>query len=263
MKWMAPTSSLPRARRYFPIACRRIPSSNMSIRLTFNLTSNWPSSTHLPIACSRRIKGQVFPPINLFSPALPLPPQTANSLPRKIQQRLFTGCIAPPDRESPFDRSQRQRGLLQYPCFEHPTLTDLLNKKFVSWRYYAPSAGSIWTAPNAIQHMCGPNVAPPNGTACVGADWTDNVVLASPQNPAPVLTDIAHGRLAERELGHTQRPRIRPRHAKRRIRTIMGCIHCERHWKQPLLVKYGHHYYLGRLGRMVRPRAAAEDAQFL
>jgi phospholipase C len=109
---------------------------------------------------------------------------------------LFTGCIAPPAERVPLIDPSGNEGYFTYPCFEHPTLTDLLNKKFVSWRYYAPSAGSIWTAPNAIQHMCGPNVAPPNGRACVGADWTDNVVLASPRNPAPVLTDIAHGRLA-------------------------------------------------------------------
>src|SRR5215469_18144892 len=29
----------------------------------------------------------------------------------------------------------------QYPCFEHPTVTDLLHAAKVSWRYYAPSAG--------------------------------------------------------------------------------------------------------------------------
>ena len=36
-------------------------------------------------------------------------------------------------------------------------ITDLINKKFVSCRYYNPLPGSIWTAPNAIQHKCGPN----------------------------------------------------------------------------------------------------------
>ena len=80
--------------------------------------------------------------------------------------------------------------------FRSSTLTDLLNTKGVSWRYYTSAgAGSIWTAPNAIQHMCGPNAPPPNGTACTGADWTNNVVLATTQNPAPVLTDIANGQL--------------------------------------------------------------------
>ncbi|MGA8213608.1 MAG: alkaline phosphatase family protein [Candidatus Sulfotelmatobacter sp.] len=83
-----------------------------------------------------------------------------------------------------------------YPCFDHPTLTDLLNTAKISWRYYAPSAGSIWTGPNAIQHMCGPNATPPNATACTGSDWTNNVVLATPQNSAPVLTDIINGKLA-------------------------------------------------------------------
>jgi phospholipase C len=76
-----------------------------------------------------------------------------------------------------------------YPCFEHPTLTDLLKAANVSWRYYTPSAGSIWTAPNAIDHMCGPNAG---NTACTGSDWTNNVVLANTQ----VLTDITNGNLA-------------------------------------------------------------------
>ncbi len=121
----------------------------------------------------------------------------------------LTGCIAyPTARVAMIDATGREASS-QYPCFEHPTLTDLLNKKFVSWRYYAPSAGSIWTAPNAIQHMCGPNVAPPNGTACVGADWTDHVVLASPQNPAPVLTDIANTTASRRELDHPKWSGIR------------------------------------------------------
>jgi phospholipase C len=83
-----------------------------------------------------------------------------------------------------------------YPCFEHPTLTDLLNAAHFSWRYYAPLAGSIWTAPNAIQHMCGPNAAPPNATACTGSDWKNNVVLATTQNPAQIITDIGNGQLA-------------------------------------------------------------------
>ncbi len=70
-----------------------------------------------------------------------------------------------------------------YPCFEHQTLPDLLPSS-VSWRYYAPSAGSIWTAPNAIQHIC-QSTGP--GGKCVGQDWSSNVDL----KPADVLSDIA------------------------------------------------------------------------
>jgi len=70
-----------------------------------------------------------------------------------------------------------------YPCFEHQTMSDILPTGF-TWRYYAPSAGSIWTAPNAIQHIC---ESTGHGGTCAGQDWTNNVDL----KPADVLTDIA------------------------------------------------------------------------
>jgi len=80
----------------------------------------------------------------------------------------------------------------QYPCFEHPTLTDLLETKGVTWRYYAPSPGSIWTAPDAIEHMCQEQSV--NGTlTCTGPEWTGNVVIPEKQ----VLVDIANGQLAQ------------------------------------------------------------------
>jgi phospholipase C len=103
-----------------------------------------------------------------------------------------TGCIAPPDETvSMIDPSGIET--TQYPCFDHPTLTDELNANGISWRYYAPAAGSIWTAPNAIQHMCGPNVPPPNATSCIGSDWVNNVVLSHTQ----VLTDISNHQLQQ------------------------------------------------------------------
>ncbi len=89
-----------------------------------------------------------------------------------------------------------------YPCFEHQTLTDLLEAKSLSWRYYAPGTPApppihgnpaIWNGPEAIQHICGPNVPPPNGTACVGADWTNHVILDQTQ----ILTDISSNQLAD------------------------------------------------------------------
>jgi phospholipase C len=80
----------------------------------------------------------------------------------------------------------------QYPCFEHPTVTDLLGAQKLSWRYYAPSAGSIWTGPDAIGHICGPQTI--NGTlTCTGVEWTANVVIPQTQ----VLSDIATGQLAQ------------------------------------------------------------------
>jgi phospholipase C len=71
-----------------------------------------------------------------------------------------------------------------YPCFEHKTLPDLLPSN-VTWRYYTPGAGSIWTAPNAIQHIC-QSTGP--GGQCTGSEWTQNVDLT----PSDVLKDIGN-----------------------------------------------------------------------
>jgi len=80
----------------------------------------------------------------------------------------------------------------QYPCFEHATLTDLLDAAAISWRYYAPSAGSIWTAPDAINHICVPETVN-NTLTCTGTDWTNNVIIPQWQ----VLQDIANGQLQQ------------------------------------------------------------------
>jgi phospholipase C len=80
----------------------------------------------------------------------------------------------------------------QYPCFEHETLSDLLDAKAVTWRYYTPSAGSVWTAPDAIQHICKPGTVSGRLT-CTGPDWSGSVVIPQTQ----VLTDITNGQLAQ------------------------------------------------------------------
>jgi phospholipase C len=137
-------------------------------------------------------QGPSFPAHQFILSGTSAPTATSNSF--AAENPLNTGqsgCIAPPNETVYMIEPSGQESSRQYPCFEHPTLTDLLNAGGVSWRYYTPGAGSIWTAPNAIQHMCGPNLPPPNATECVGSDWTRHVVLYTPQNPAPVLTDIA------------------------------------------------------------------------
>ena len=77
-----------------------------------------------------------------------------------------------------------------YPCWDYQTITDLLEGKGYTWRYYTPPGPSIWNGPRAIQHICGPNNPPPNGTACVGPKW-QNVIL----NQKQVLTDIGNNQL--------------------------------------------------------------------
>ncbi len=109
-----------------------------------------------------------------------------------------TGCTAPSAETvtviDPFGNESSNPPI--YPCFEHASLTDELDVAGLSWRYYTPTAGSIWTAPNAIQHLCGPNATPPNATSCQSSDWLNNVIIYTTQNPAPILTDIANNQLA-------------------------------------------------------------------
>ncbi|HYM78977.1 MAG TPA: alkaline phosphatase family protein [Candidatus Dormibacteraeota bacterium] len=106
-----------------------------------------------------------------------------------------TGCTAPPaEYVSTVDASGADSSNI-YPCTDHPAITDQLDTKGISWRYYTPTAGSLWTGPNAIQHVCGPNATPPNATQCIGSDWVNHVVLYTTAAPAPILTDIANGQL--------------------------------------------------------------------
>jgi phospholipase C len=84
-----------------------------------------------------------------------------------------------------------------YPCFEHQTLTDLLEAGGHSWRYYTSSGYSggtglaLWIGPEAIQHICGSLTGP--NDSCGGSDWTAHVVL----NNAQVLTDITSNQLPD------------------------------------------------------------------
>ena len=108
-----------------------------------------------------------------------------------------TGCLAPagqfallidPANPDP-NTNETQKS---FPCYDHPTLTDLLDSQNVTWRYYASTAGILWNGPTAIEHICGPNPAPPNATTCAGPLWQQNVI----PNPKQVLTDIQNGQLA-------------------------------------------------------------------
>jgi phospholipase C len=104
------------------------------------------------------------------------------------------GCIAPSDATVVLINPEGQETSKQYPCFEHPTLTDLLDDSpsgTINWRWYSPTAGSIWTAPNAIKHMCVPATID-GQLKCTGSDWVNHVVI--PQTE--VLTDIRNCNLA-------------------------------------------------------------------
>jgi phospholipase C len=104
------------------------------------------------------------------------------------------GCIAPP--ASTIDLIDASGSLTThtpiYPCFEHATLTDLLDARGLSWRYYSPIApGALWTAPNAIDHICQAFTVN-DVLTCTGPIYTSNVIVPQTQ----ILTDILNGQLA-------------------------------------------------------------------
>jgi phospholipase C len=90
-----------------------------------------------------------------------------------------TGCTAPAAEFVRMIDPSGSQSMKMYPCFEHRTLVDNLDFQGISWKYYTPSAGSIWTGPNAIYHLR------------FGSDWANDVIL----KPAQVLTDIRKGQL--------------------------------------------------------------------
>ena len=101
-----------------------------------------------------------------------------------------TGCIAPAGATVALIDPTGAESSFLYPCFEHATLSDLLDTNGISWRYYSAGFSDIWVAPNAINHICQPNL--PTGGQCTGPDWNTNIV----RPPAQVLTDIGLGHLA-------------------------------------------------------------------
>ncbi len=80
------------------------------------------------------------------------------------------GCAAPPSTRT-FVISPGGKESTIFPCFEHQTLPDLFDAS-VTWKYYAPAPGTIWTAPNSIKHICKPTAI---GGTCSGPAWNDHL----------------------------------------------------------------------------------------
>jgi phospholipase C len=102
----------------------------------------------------------------------------------------LSGCIAQAGTTVAMIDPTGSESSFLYPCFEHATLSDLLDTSGISWRYYSQGFEDIWVAPNAINHICQPSL--PTGGVCTGPDWNTKIV----KPPAQVLTDIANGNLA-------------------------------------------------------------------
>jgi phospholipase C len=89
-----------------------------------------------------------------------------------------------------------------YPCFFHQALSDLLEARSFTWEYYAKGAASIWTAPSALEHICGIDGG---ASACPGTDWTEHVDAT---NPSDVLTAIQNCTLGKGQGQLTAVPQV-------------------------------------------------------
>ncbi len=105
----------------------------------------------------------------------------ASENPYTAKQTFTGGCDSPTGSLVMLIDENGQELQETYPCFERPTLMDLVSAKGLSWRYYQWHVGpGVWNGPDAIRHIA------------EGSQFSTDVV--SP--PSKVLTDIAGGDLA-------------------------------------------------------------------
>jgi phospholipase C len=109
------------------------------------------------------------------------------------------GCLAPPGSTVAVVDPATQDEINIYPCFTHRTMADLFaaQNPQITWTYYSPGQGSLWTAPDAISSICNKV----NGK-CTGPYWSPCVPGASngcidTNNPSDILTDIGNCNLRQ------------------------------------------------------------------
>jgi phospholipase C len=106
---------------------------------------------------------------------------------------LGAGCTAFDDNS--VEECKLTNTALVYPtnpvgsfCDTKPTMGSILDAKTVTWKYYAPSAGSIWTAPDSIQSICVPKFNKSGVLVCSGKEWKANVDIK--KKGTDILGDI-------------------------------------------------------------------------
>lgn len=105
------------------------------------------------------------------------------------------GCIAAPNAYVKQVDPLTQAEIKIYPCFTHNTMADVLAAQTpqITWTYYTPSQGSLWSAPDAISTICTNSHG-----VCVGPYWTKGAANGY-INPIArtVLTDIDNCALSQ------------------------------------------------------------------
>jgi phospholipase C len=91
------------------------------------------------------------------------------------------GCDSPPGTLVHLIDQSGDESQTMFPCFDRPSLTDLLDARGLWWRYYQATVGAgLWNGLDAIKHVQR------------SAEYSSRVIAPSSR----VLTDIANGKLA-------------------------------------------------------------------
>jgi len=113
----------------------------------------------------------------------------------KIPKTGENGCIASADSIVKQVDPATQNEISIYPCFTHNTMADLFaaHNPPITWTYYTPGQGSLWSAPDAISTICTNS----NGV-CTGRYWTKGAANGFIDiTPSDVLTDIGNCQLKQ------------------------------------------------------------------
>jgi phospholipase C len=96
-------------------------------------------------------------------------------------QKFTGGCDSPAGSLVTLIDAYGTENQAVYPCFDRPSLTDLIDAQQLTWRYYQYQVGSgLWNGLDAIKHVRD------------SSEYSEDVI--SP--PSQVLTDIANSNLA-------------------------------------------------------------------
>ncbi len=148
-------------------------------------------------AASTFVSGNVAP--EQSSAGCLAPANSTTSLLSPLLGTLGEGC-------TPYDNNSVQEcplinSSLVYPsnpvgsfCANKSTMGSALDTRKITWKYYAPSAGSIWTAPNSIQNICVPQFTSPTTLKCSGKEWNANVDVK--KRGTDILGDITNCNLS-------------------------------------------------------------------
>ena len=157
----------------------------------------------------------------------------------------YWGCDGgPSDRVATITQKPYLRPTHQ-ACFDYRTLGDELDTAGLTWRFYTSTIQQAMAANGRATR--------PLSTSRDGPDWQKDVITPQRQ----FITDIEAGTLAKRHVDHADLHRLRPRQLRRRLRPVVGHLARQRGRRKQVLEFNRDLRHVGRLGRSLRPRAAA------